>query len=99
MSKNIKECNIYAYECLWTGKNKKEIERFFKLYDFDKYSLIEDDKENLLYIDRLVETNSIIIGNKQFGIIGIFQNEWIDKRTKKRAITVLKEQRGLISSS
>ena len=49
--------------------------QFFKLYDFDKYSLIEDDKENLLYIDRLIETNSIIIGNKQFGIIGIFQNE------------------------
>ena len=75
MSRNMKAYNISAYECLWTGKNIKEVTRFFNLCKFDGYSIIKDGGDWLLYIDRLIDAKSIIITSKHFGIIGILENE------------------------
>lgn len=74
MSKNIKECNISAYECLWTGKNKKEIERFFKLCKYTDYGFVNDQVELLYARGQYVEPRSIIIANKNFGVISIFKD-------------------------
>ena len=75
MSKNIRECTISAHECLWTGRNIKEIKKFFKLCDFDKYSLVKDNGDVLLYLTTLIEKNNVIIANKHYGIIGVFKDE------------------------
>ena len=64
----ITECMITAFECKWTGKNVKEIEKFFKKVEYTKFQLLEDN--GLLLYDEfcLIEKGTTIIANKHFGI-------------------------------
>ena len=64
------ELTITVYKEKWTGKNKKELEKFFKKIKYPKTEFIEDNKEFLLYDSvSLIEKNTILYGCEEFGII------------------------------
>ena len=68
----MKETNAIITSVLWTGKNKKEIERFCKIMELDCFFT-----EGSLYLPSYVEEGSLIEAIKGYGVIKISK---VDKK-------------------
>ena len=68
----MKETNAVITSVLWTGKNKKEIERFCKIMELDFFFT-----EGSLYLPSYIEEGSLIEAIKGYGVIKISK---VDKK-------------------